>query len=599
MLLRELRDHALTRTDMPPLYYVPKALRWFIPLTENGDLAPGGLVDLRPAKGAKGPKGKLVPAPDAYRSIHPPPLLLCDTAEYVLAVARDDSPKADAQADRRCAAFVELARRWTDRAAGHDPVARALARFLDADGLAHVPIPDDLVAGDWVGIMVGAAWVHLRPTAQTEWCAIVAERKGGGRQGLCLVCGEHGNLLSTLPESIKAGAIPTSGQARKTQLVSVNSAAQAREGVLQLANTPICDGCGSTGVAALNALLADERHRRRGTTSSLVWWTRDPIDDDPVAAFDAPQPDDVRHLLDTLHEPAHNRAANERVDPNRFYGLTLGTNSSRVVVHDWIDIPIGELRRNQGAWFTDHETRDGWNRTSVWYPLWRLTQAAGRWDKTTNRYTNTLVPDGLDNALLRSALNHQPPPAHLLAHLLGRIRSDRRIDGPRAALLRLILERSPHGGTTMPGLDPDATDPGYLCGRLFALYESTQYAALSAVGENGRRQGVNATVADKFYGSATTAPRHVLLTLDRGSKAHLKRLRRDRPGTAVALGKQIGAVWARFDATAEDVLPATLSPRQQARFALGYYHQQQSGFEAAAERAETKAAAAAADTRQP
>ncbi|MGC0419591.1 type I-C CRISPR-associated protein Cas8c/Csd1 [Embleya sp. AB8] len=595
MLLRELSDHARTRADMPPLYYVPKALRWFIALTEDGELTPGGLVDLRPAKGEKGPKGKLVPAPDAYRAgIHPPPLLLCDTAEYVLAVARNDSAKADAQADRRCGAFIDLARRWTDSAARHDPVARAVARFLDTDGPARVPIPDDLVAGDWIGIMVGAEWAHLRPTAQSLWRDIVAERKGGGRHGLCLVCGENGNLLSTLPESIKAGAIPTSGQARKTQLVSVNSAAQAREGLLQLANTPICDGCGSTGVAALNALLADDRHRRRGSTSSLVWWTREPVEQDPIAAFDAPDPEDVRHLIETLNEPARNRAANARVDPNRFYGLTLGTNSSRVVVHDWIDIPIDELHRNQGAWFADHETWGGWNRTATWYPLWRLTQAAGRWDKTAKRYTGKLVPDGLDNALLRSALNRLPPPAHLLPHLLGRIRSDRRVDGPRAALLRLILNRSSFGGITMPGLDPAATDAGYLCGRLFAVFESTQHAALSTIDENGRRQGVNATVADKFYGSAMTAPRHVLLNLERGSKAHLKRLRRDRPATAVALDKQIGEIWTRFDATNEGVLPTTLAPQQQARFALGYHQQRQSGFQAAAEHAEAKAVAAAA-----
>lgn len=590
MLLRELTDHARTRTDMPPLYYIPKALRWFVALTENGELAPGGLVDLRPGKNEKGPKGKLVAAPDAYRAgIRPPPLLLCDTAEYVLAVARDDSAKADAQADKRCGAFIDLARRWTDLAAEHDPVARALAHFLDTDGPARVPIPDDLVAGDWIGIMVGDQWAHLRPTAQTLWRDIVAERKGGGRHGLCLVCGEHGNLLSTLPESIKAGAIPTSGQARKTQLVSINAPAQARGGLLQLANTPICDGCGSTGVAALNALLADERHRRRGSTTSLVWWMREPLEQDPIAALDAPDPKDVRRLLATLHKPALNRATAHRVDPNRFYGLTLGTNSSRVVVHDWIDIPVEELHRNQGAWFADHQTWDGWNRTDTWLPMWRLTQAAGRWDKTAKRYTGQFVPDGLDNALLRSAINRLPPPGYLLPHLLGRIRADRRVDGPRAALLRLILERSPHGGTTMPGLDPDETDTGYLCGRLFAVYESTQHAALSTVGENGRRQSVNTTIADKFYASAMTAPRHVLLNLDRGAKAHLKRLRRDRPATAVALEKQIGAIWAGFDASTEDTLPATLVPRQQARFALGYHQQRQSGFQAAAEHAEAKA----------
>ncbi|MGA4545150.1 type I-C CRISPR-associated protein Cas8c/Csd1 [Uniformispora flossi] len=596
MLLQRLVEHAATRPDMPPLYYVPKTLRWFVPVTADGTLAPGGLVDLRPSQGTKVPNGKLIPAPDAYRSgALPPPLLLCDTAEYVLGVARDETPKADTQADRRAGEFAALAQRWV-AASPDDPVATAIGKLLDADGLAGIPIPDDLVAGDWVGIMVDADWAHLRLSAQNLWREIVAERKGGGRVGLCLVCGTEGTLLSTLPESVKAGAIPTSGQVRKTQLISVNASAHGRDDTLQLAKTPVCDTCGSTGMAALNTLLADERHRHRGTSSAFVWWTRDCTDADPLGTLDDPKPEQVRALIGSIHDAAHNRATRSRLDPDRFYALTLGTNSSRVVVKDWLDVPLPDVRDNQGAWFVDHETWDGWNRAQRWYPLWRLAQAAGRWDRTTSRYTGQLVPHGLDHALLHSALHRTPPPASLLPHLLGRVRADCHIDGPRTALLRLILARSPHEGVCMPGLDADATDAAYLCGRLFATYESAQHLALRTVGQDGRRRGPNATVADKFFGTAMTAPRYVLLNLERGSKGHLKRLRRDQPAAAVALDKQIAAIWGLFGTGAEnDVLPAVLSPRQQARFVLGYHQQRQAAFQAAAERAEANAAAAALD----
>ena len=53
------------------------------------------------------------------------------------------------------------------------------------------------------------------------------------------------------------------------------------------------------------------------------------------------------------------------------------------------------------------------------------------------------MPDGCERDLLLTALRGTPPPGYLLPHLLQRIRADRHVDLPRAALLRLILARSP------------------------------------------------------------------------------------------------------------------------------------------------------------
>ncbi|CAM5391280.1 type I-C CRISPR-associated protein Cas8c/Csd1 [Streptomyces californicus] len=75
-------------------------------------------------------------------------------------------------------------------------------------------------------------------------------------------------------------------------------------------------------------------------------------------------------------------------------------------------------------------------------------------------------------------------PARLLPHLLQRIRADRRIDHPRTALLRLALHtnRKDHQVTAPADrLDSTQLDPGYLCGRVFALLEAIQYAALPEV----------------------------------------------------------------------------------------------------------------------
>ncbi len=112
-------------------------------------------------------------------------------------------------------------------------------------------------------------------------------------------------------------------------------------------------------------------------------------------------------------------------------------------------------------------------------------------------------------------------------------------------------------------LDRENKDPGYLLGRLFAVYEYSQTQAL------GPR--IKATIRDKYYGSASAAPQTVFPLLARGSTHHLSKLRKDRPGLAIALDQRIGEI---FELAASDELfLATLTPHRQALFAIGYYHQ--------------------------
>jgi len=118
-------------------------------------------------------------------------------------------------------------------------------------------------------------------------------------------------------------------------------------------------------------------------------------------------------------------------------------------------------------------------------------------------------------------------------------------------------------------LDPDNKDKGYLLGRLFATYEHVQTAALGSK--------VNATVKDKFYGSASAQPRKVFALLDKGSANHLSKVGKQSPGRKVNLEKQIGAIMDRMQPGA-DPFPASLSAEEQALFGLGYYHQRNEFF---------------------
>ncbi|WP_327303017.1 type I-C CRISPR-associated protein Cas8c/Csd1 [Streptomyces sp. NBC_01298] len=575
MLLKRLTEYSeQLGSSLPPEFYRPKQIHWILHIEEDG----GGarLVSRRPPPKARD-QALITPVPYVQRSgTKVPPYLLVDTAEFVLGrpknTGRPDgpSPKDEEEARRRHAAYRELALRWA-HGDPDNPSAVALRAFFTAGGLPAQGLPEDLDAKDTVAVMVGTRWVHEDTSVQRVWSEVARERKGGdGQRGLCLICGTVGDLLATIPEPVKKGAIPTTGGSNEGQLISINTTAQGRDGTTQLANTPVCDRCGQQVMATLNYLLASDTNRRRFPDSVMVWWTRSPADDSLMALLyeDQPDPAAIGHLLTALHNQ-HTAAAADRVNPNDFYALTLGLNNARIVVREWLEVPLEELKANVGAWYLDHGVHDGWTGQTRYVPLWLLAISAGRHDG--NRYVKDSAAHGLEADLARCALRRTPPPARLLPALLQRIRADHHVDVARIALLRLVLNRSTDPRDhLMPTLDLSSADPAYLCGRAFAVLEAVQRAAM---------RNVNTTIRDKHFSAAVTAPGVVLTQLRIGANAHLKRLRRDRPSAGAALEARLSEVFSAFS----DDLPLHLTPREQGRFVIGYEQQR------AADRAAAKA----------
>ncbi|MFC9081321.1 type I-C CRISPR-associated protein Cas8c/Csd1 [Streptomyces sp. NPDC057062] len=566
MLLQRLNEYADRLTGvLPPEYYRPKQIHWVLDIAPDGTTAT--LRDVRvTAKNRE--RAHIQPVPYVQRSgTRVPPYLLVDTAEFVIGLpkADKDQPATDTareEAARRHAAYRDLALQWASSAKDSE-AARALRSYFAHGGPSLLQVSDEVQAKDTVAVMVGTRWLHQEASAQRAWADTVRGRKGGSddRKGLCLVCGHEGALLATIPEPVKKGAIPTAGGSNEGQLVSINKSAQGRGGVKQLANTPVCHRCGGRAMAVLNHLLASATHSRRFRDhGALVWWTREDTDDDALSLLfdEAPDPADVAHLIDTLHtQPAPHTA--QRVQDNDFHALTLGLNNARVVVRDWIDIPLTELQTTVAAWYEDHGVYDGWKNTTRYVPLWLMALGCGRWDG--QRYAKDSAPHGLEADLITSALRRTPPPARALPLLLQRIHADQHIDTPRIALLRLILNRSSNPEDhVMPTLDRDSHDPAYLCGRLFAVLEDIQTTALP---------DLNTTLRDKYLRTAATAPNATLTNLRIGANAHFKRLRRDNRPAAIRLERRLGEIVSLFT----DDFPRHLTPIQQGRFVIGYEHE--------------------------
>ena len=160
---------------------------------------------------------------------------------------------------------------------------------------------------------------------------------------------------------------------------------------------------------------------------------------------------------------------------------------------------------------------------------------------------------------MRAILSGNRYPRTLFTSVITRIRADRDVNGLRAAILKACLSREEEDVPV--SLDRENTNAGYRMGRLFALLESIQKAALP---------GLNATIRDRYYAAASAAPATIFPMLIRNTGNHLATLRKgDKPGLGGWFEKEMGSI---IDGISGD-FQRHLSLQDQGRFAIGYYHQ--------------------------
>ncbi|TCP25547.1 CRISPR-associated protein Cas8c/Csd1 subtype I-C [Rhodovulum adriaticum] len=244
----------------------------------------------------------------------------------------------------------------------------------------------------------------------------------------------------------------------------------------------------------------------------------------------------------------------------RFCVLGLAPNAARLSVRFWWENDFGTLTRHYQRFLSDMHLdpppRDDWP------PLWRYLIELAVQGKREN------VPPLVAGEWMRAILTGTPYPLTLLSTALMRIRADGEVNALRAAMLKSVLIRN-FAEEVPVALDPANTNKGYILGRLFAVYEEVQRAALGG--------HVNATIKDKFYGAASASPQKVFRTLDAGAQNHFAKLRKLSPGRAVNLEKLLGSIIELME-PGDDPIPATLAAQEQALFGIGYYHQRSDFF---------------------
>ncbi|MFD2234364.1 type I-C CRISPR-associated protein Cas8c/Csd1 [Phaeospirillum tilakii] len=563
-------DRLAERHEVPPFGYSKEKIGFLISLNEDGTpaLPP---IDLRQGSGKKLAARMLdVPQP-AKRTSGIAPNFLWDKTSYVLGVTAGEGKRV---ADEH-AAFVQ--RHRDALAATDDPGLRALLAFLrdwTPDRFAALGWPEEMKDQNVVFALgrdyLNDQYLHDRAAAREIWADLASA--GNQTQAVCLVSGRTAPIARLHP-AIKG---VWGGQSSGVSIVSYNKDAFESYGHAQGDNAPVSEAAAFAYTAVLNRFLAgDSRNRLQIGDASTVFWADaadaataqlaedaflamlGDIDEDKQAA-------EVRAILDKIRQGRPVQDFDPHLSEGvRFYVLGLAPNAARVSIRYWFESDFGHLADNYRRYVAD--IRIAPPPRDPYPPLWRFLQETAVLGKREN------VPPNLAGEVLRAILTGTRYPLTLLSTVLMRLRADKSVSALRVALLRAVLIRN-YGYTDKEApvaFDPDNTNKGYLLGRLFAVYEQIQSAALG--------RNVNATVKDKYYGAASAQPRKVFAFLESGSANHLSKLGKTKPGAKVNLEKEIGAIMGLMS-PGEDPFPASLSAEQQALFGLGYYHQRNQFF---------------------
>ncbi|HRJ59633.1 MAG TPA: type I-C CRISPR-associated protein Cas8c/Csd1 [Azospirillaceae bacterium] len=607
-ILRALYDRyerLAARGDLPGVAYSIERIAHVITLDLDGvvvGITPWQAPD---GKGKMRPRTMTVPRSFKRPGTIPKAFFLWDNSKYVLGVGLDDKTKSQATLPHHLVAFHEL--HQTLLANTEDPGLLAFKRFVDdwtPERFNLPPFKPDMLEANFAFMLQGDVgddgrprFLHDRPEARRIWERYDVPAEDAAN-AMCLVTGDVGPIAGVHP-AIKG---VMDGQSSGVSIVSFNKGAFTSYGKDQGGNAPVTHKVALGYGLALNGLLAsDSRNRVQIADATTVFWaepaasaSQEDIDwqEELAGAVFEPPPDptaeeeadllkrteavNTRRLRDTLAELAKGRPMAEidpRLDPNtRFLVLGLAPNISRLSVRYWLDTTFGAFTANFAQHWADTRIKP-WPWNNFQPSIETLLEEIALMRKFEN------IPNNLTGELMRAVLSGGRYPRTLLVAVIGRMRADQEVTGRRAAICRAVLVRDLRVDNKFPSrltsdqqkkeylvsLDRDEKNPGYRLGRLFAVLEGAQRAALGKI---------NATIRDRYYGAASATPAAVFPILMRTSTHHLSVLRKgDKGGLSIWFDKEIADILGELGT----VFPKSLKIEDQGRFAIGYYHQRAAG----------------------
>ena len=565
MILQALKEYydrkAASATDVAPEGFEKKEFPYLIVINLDGKFIE--LEDTREKLGKKliG-KSFLVPrsCPRSGKKAYETTFLLWDHLGYVLG-----HPSSDEKALKQHDVWLNSLRNLPDSLKKEKEV-KAILQFYDSGGIEQVkasPNWKDCSKLKSCNITFRLAGVpspipcspfiqnYVQKTESTS-----RSNGPGSANGLCLVTGEHGEIVRIHSDT------RISKDSKKLVGFQKNSGYDSY-GKKQGYNAPVSKSAEFAYTTGLNILLKSRKSRMQIGDATVVFWSEkesdleenfsdifgEPRKDNPDCGINA-----VRNLYKSVEIGA---LVTDEVRTN-FYVLGLAPNVARIAVRFWIVDTVAGMAGKIIQHFEDLRIEHRPYERDV-LSLFQLFVAIAVQSKSEN------IPPNLAGETMRAILGGLPYPQTLLQATIRRLRAEPNVTYARASILKAYINRKTRFKNPQikeelkMSLDTSNTNIGYRLGRLFAVLEKIQAEA---------NPGINATIRERFYGAASGTPVAVFSNLMRLKNHHLAKL--ENKGRRINFERLIADI---MDAI-ED-FPSHLSLAEQGRFAIGYYHQNQ------------------------
>ena len=573
MILQALVSYYETlaaRGELPQPGWAPVKVSYVLNLDDQGDITTVVCIKEEVTRGKKKalvPQIIQLPAP-VKRTVGVTANFLCDNSSYILGADKKGKPKRSLECFQACKTLHE-----TLLVSVEEPAARALLSFFDHwqpekltehPAFAHQDMEDLLASANLIFRYRGR-YLHEIPAIRQAWQDYYNNSQDS-QQFPCLVTGKLAPVAQLHP-SIKGiyGA-----QSSGASLVSFNAPAFCSYDREQGLNAPTSQYAAFAYGAALNYLIATQNTRVGDVT--LLFWAESGEDAyaDALKRFgfgggdedDQYKEEDLKGLMESLAEGADVEWDGTRIDPNMtFYILGISPNAARLSVRFFLRNSFGQFLRSVKAHYDRLEiVRPSFDPFDN-IPVWRMLK------ETVNPNSREKKPAAdMAGDTLRAILTNTPYPATLLNGVTLRIRADREMNRTRAAILKAyyLKNRNPFVPEEVltVSLNQDSNHEAYVLGRLFSVLEAIQSDA---------NPGINATIRDKYFSSASATPGVVFPTLVNLAQKHLRKL---DEGKKIFYDKQLTELMSKLGET----YPNRMNLPQQGAFQLGYYHQTQYRF---------------------
>jgi len=567
---------------LPHRYWSIEKAVWEFVLDEDGTLV--NVIPL--ADETVGKKFRLMNVPEhETRASGVKAFFLCDKSSYIngyLATLGEDEKLSNQLSIQAGARYGEACQQYHGEILDgvDDPGARAVLGYLANPKRCSGFAEDMLMELDKGGFIVfrlfGDGYIHERPLIRQAWLKYKAKMSGADApQGQCAVTGEV-SPIARLHPLIKG--IP-GAQSSGASFIGFNQESFCSYGKSkndQGRNASISEEAAFGMGAALSYLVNDPKHRMRLGADTVVFWTdgvTTEIDDaffgvciDPDARRreykeDAPELDRIEATLKNVREgkPIAGLDAD-----TRFFILGLSPNAARLSIRFYEVWSLGDLEKSLGQYLRDTEMI-GQRGRSIWVYL-AQTAPLGK----ISEVPSTLICSSVD-AMMTGA----PFPRALFNQLVSRTRIDHASRnswdlGQRASMMRACLVRDARrrGNQQLErsitvALNEENQNMGYLLGRLFAVLEKAQKEAIP---------GANATIRNRYIGSASATPARVFPQLIRMSQYHIS-----KADYGYVEDRRMQDILSRIDSLSG--FPKTLSYDDQGQFFIGYYQQKESFYQ--------------------